>query len=121
MMRVMPKLTAVVASNVRAERRRRSWRQADLGRRIGWSISQVSALETGGRGLQLEDLPLLCEAFRLPLARLLAHADENDLAALQIGQECGAGRTQSGPRATHLRDHQHGAAARPAPAGGHHR
>jgi transcriptional regulator with XRE-family HTH domain len=85
-MRVMPesRLAVVIAANVRAERGRRHWRQADLGRRIGWSVSQVSALETGGRDVHVGDLPLLCRALGIPLAQLLAHADQDDQNALQI-------------------------------------
>jgi transcriptional regulator with XRE-family HTH domain len=77
-------LAAVIAANVRAERGRRHWRQADLGDRIGWSTSQVSALETGGRDVHADDLPLLCRAFGIPLAELLAHAGLHDLSALQM-------------------------------------
>jgi transcriptional regulator with XRE-family HTH domain len=76
-------LARVIAATVRAERGRRRWRQVDLGRRIGWSVSQVSALETGGRDVHAGDLPLLCRALSLPLAELLAHADQDDLNALQ--------------------------------------
>jgi transcriptional regulator with XRE-family HTH domain len=85
-MRVMPEswLAAVIAANVRAERNRRHWRQADLGDRIGWSISQVSALETGGRDVHANDLPLLCRALDIPLTDLLTHAGRDDLNALQV-------------------------------------
>jgi hypothetical protein len=31
-----------------------------------------------------DDLPLLCRGFGIPLAELLAHADQDDLSALQV-------------------------------------
>lgn len=80
----MPKLCDVIAANVRAERVRRRWRQVDLGRRMGWSISQVSALETGGRAVHAGDLPLLCRVFDVPLAALLFGAAPEDLGVLRI-------------------------------------
>ena len=80
----MPDLTAVVASNVRGERARRGWRQADLADKLEWSIGMISDTESGKRRVGLADMPKLCRAFELPLIELLRGADPDDLAALGL-------------------------------------
>ncbi|MBK8078490.1 MAG: helix-turn-helix transcriptional regulator [Kineosporiaceae bacterium] len=50
----------VIAANVRAERARRRWTQAELGERVGWPRSSVSDVESGRRKLTADDLVALC-------------------------------------------------------------
>jgi transcriptional regulator with XRE-family HTH domain len=74
----------VIAANVRAERARRHWRQADLAERLGWDTGTVGHLETGRRDVRAADLPALCRAFGITLDRLLQDADPEDRAALGL-------------------------------------
>jgi len=78
----VPRLSSVVASNIRAERARRHWDQTELGRRIGWSRSTVSAIESGQRKITLDHLAPLCRAFGIPLTKLTEGADPEDLRVL---------------------------------------
>ena len=80
----MPEFADVITANVRAERGRRKWRQADLGERLGWSGATVSNLEVGKRTLIASDLPQLCRAFDITLAKLAEGADPDDLRTLGI-------------------------------------
>jgi transcriptional regulator with XRE-family HTH domain len=80
----MADLGHVIAANVRAERARRQWRQADLAERLGWDVGTVGHLETGRRDVRATDLPALCRAFGISLARLLQDADEDDLRDLRL-------------------------------------
>jgi transcriptional regulator with XRE-family HTH domain len=73
-----------VAGNVRAERARRKWTQADLGERLGVSAAAVSDLETGRRRVLADDLPMLCAAFDISLAQLAYQADPADRRALRL-------------------------------------
>ena len=75
----------VVASNVRAERARRRWRQSDLADALGWDVGTVGHLETGRRDVRAADLPQLCRALGITLDRLLQDADPDDVAALGLG------------------------------------
>jgi transcriptional regulator with XRE-family HTH domain len=81
----MPDLGAVVANNVRAERARLGWRQRELAERTGWSTDVVSDIETGKRRIGMEDVPVLCRALGVPLARLLVGADTDDLRVMGLG------------------------------------
>jgi ribosome-binding protein aMBF1 (putative translation factor) len=82
--RAMSDFASAVAAGVRAERARRQWHQQELGRRLGWSVGMVSALETGQRGIQAGDLPLLCRAFGLTLKQLAPDADRDDMQVLGL-------------------------------------
>ncbi len=81
------RLDDVVARNVRAERGRRRWTQAELADRLGWGRSTVGAVETGARRLSISDLPDLCRVFDVPLARLLVGADPADVAVLRLHEQ----------------------------------
>jgi transcriptional regulator with XRE-family HTH domain len=83
----MPDLDAVIAANIRTERVRRGWRQADLSRRLDWSVGTVCDVETGRRRVQATDLPKLCRAFGVPLNALLERADPADMHALRLTGE----------------------------------
>jgi transcriptional regulator with XRE-family HTH domain len=74
-------IAAVVARNVRAERGRHGWSQAELAERVGhsWKQGTVSALETGRRAPLVADLPLLCAALGVDLKQLAFGADPEDL------------------------------------------
>jgi transcriptional regulator with XRE-family HTH domain len=80
----MPSLGDVIASNVRAERARRRWQQAELADRLGWGRSTVSDLEAGRRRVQADDLVPLCRAFGIQLAKLVDGADRTELQVLGL-------------------------------------
>lgn len=48
------------------------------------AVSTASAVETGRRKLAVDDLPALCRAFDIPLAKLLDGAAPEDLVALHL-------------------------------------
>jgi transcriptional regulator with XRE-family HTH domain len=77
-------LQAVLASNVRAERARRGWRQADLAAALGWSPTTVADIEGGRRRLDVDQLTDLCRAFGIPLGRLLQDGDPDALQVLGL-------------------------------------
>ena len=81
----MPPIGDVIAANVRAERARRRWTQADLGERIGWPRSSISDVESGRRRLTADDLVLLCEVFDIPLVKLADGANARHLKILGLG------------------------------------
>lgn len=82
--RVGVDLGGFVAANVRAERGRRRWTQAELADKLGWSRPVVTAIEAGRRQLLVADLPQLCRVFNVPLSRLLQDADPTDVASLRL-------------------------------------
>lgn len=73
-----------IAANVRAERARNKWSQAELGERLGWSGATVSDLEVGRRTITANDLPLLCQVFEITLVELAQRARPDDLRALGL-------------------------------------
>ena len=77
-------LSVVLARNIRAERGRRLWKQEELADLLGWGRSTVGAVETGRRGVGIDDLPVLCRVFDIPLSKLFEGADPAALAALKI-------------------------------------
>jgi transcriptional regulator with XRE-family HTH domain len=88
-------LSAYVARGVRAERSRTGLTQVELAQLINeaqrdttataWTNTTVHELETGKRGIKLDDVPLLCQALGVTLYKLAQDADPRDLAALGIG------------------------------------
>jgi transcriptional regulator with XRE-family HTH domain len=80
----MPELSKVVGSNVRAERARHHWHQAELARRMNWTIGIVSQTELAQRQITLNDVPKLCRALEVPFADLVRGADLEDLSALDL-------------------------------------
>jgi transcriptional regulator with XRE-family HTH domain len=80
----MSTLSDTVRNNVRAERGRRRWSQAELADRIGLNTANVSNLETGRRALLADHLPLLCRAFGISLTQLTFGATEEDLKVLGL-------------------------------------
>jgi transcriptional regulator with XRE-family HTH domain len=80
----MPEFADVLANNVRAERSRRKLRQVDLAERLGWMGVTVSELETGRRTITAADLPKLCRALGVTLAKLTEGADPADVEALGL-------------------------------------
>jgi ribosome-binding protein aMBF1 (putative translation factor) len=81
---VSPKLSAVIARNIAAERVRRGWKQQDLGDRIGWARSSVGALESGQRRITVDHLGPLCAVFGITLRELTVGADEEELRTLGL-------------------------------------
>jgi transcriptional regulator with XRE-family HTH domain len=77
-------LANVVARSVRAERARRGLSQTELATLLGWSQSQVSAVESGARRLYAHELPEVCSALEISLMRLLEGASSDDLEALGL-------------------------------------
>lgn len=80
----MAALSTIVAANIRAERARHGWRQAQLAERLGVGEYTVSDIETGRRTITLDDLPLLCRALDVTLAELMRRADEGDRQAMGL-------------------------------------
>ena len=80
----MPSLSDVLARNIAAERSRRRWKQAELAEKLGVAPSTVGNYETGTRRPGIDDLPKLCAAFDITLAKLLDGADEEDLRRLGL-------------------------------------
>jgi hypothetical protein len=54
------------------------------GDRLGWGRSTVGAVKTGRRGVAIDDLPVLCRVFDIPLSKLFEGAGPAALAVLQI-------------------------------------
>jgi transcriptional regulator with XRE-family HTH domain len=54
-------------STIRLARRQRSWTQADLGRRTGYSASAISRIESGQTRLDLDTIFRFADALREPL------------------------------------------------------
>lgn len=79
-----PTIADILARNVRVERTRRGWRQADLAERLGWSPPRVTAVEGGRRQLNMTMIAELCRAFGVPLVKLLEDADPADLQVLGL-------------------------------------
>ena len=92
----MSEFAHVIAANIRAERGRRKWRQVDLAERLGCSNQTVSDMENGRRTVFAADLPNLCKAFAIPLAKLADGASPEDLAALGL-LASGPGQSAPGP------------------------
>ena len=80
----MPALGITLATNVRAERSRKRWRQEDLAKALGMSVDTVSRMESGQRKITMDDLPGLCRVFGLPLAELLRGAEPEDVGPLGL-------------------------------------
>jgi transcriptional regulator with XRE-family HTH domain len=80
------RLGDVVARNVRAERARLRWTQDQLADHLDWTRATLAAVETGRRALLVSDLPDLCRALDVPVARLLIGADPGDVAVLRLGE-----------------------------------
>lgn len=76
--------SVLLARNVRVERVRRGWKQSDLAEALGWSTARVTAVESGGRQLNLDAVIELCRTFGVPLVKLLEDVDPADLEALGI-------------------------------------
>jgi len=81
---VSDRLARVLARAVRAERARAGLSQDVLAERLGWSRQVVTSVETGTRRLNADELPELCAALGVTLARLLTDADPADRAALGL-------------------------------------
>jgi transcriptional regulator with XRE-family HTH domain len=77
-------LSVILANAIRAERSRRSWRQADLAERCGWSVDVQGAIERGVRVVSIDDIERLCAAFGVPLAALLVGAEPEELRHLGL-------------------------------------
>jgi transcriptional regulator with XRE-family HTH domain len=76
----------LTARNVRAERGRLRWRQDELAARLGVSQTTVSALESGRRRIDVDDLLPLCQVLQVPLTRLLVGATREQLQVLGLGE-----------------------------------
>lgn len=81
----MAALGDVIARNVRAERARKGWKQANLAEQLGWTAANVGHLESGRRSVKASDLPALCEALNIPFSQLIFGADAADIQRLRLG------------------------------------
>lgn len=79
-----PTAADFAARNLRAERSRLRWTQADLAKRLDWSQSKIAALENGQRRITLDQAVELCRALNVPLVKLLEGAAPEDLSALGL-------------------------------------
>jgi transcriptional regulator with XRE-family HTH domain len=79
----MPAVSEVLAGNIRGERAKRRWRQADLATRLGMAQRTISDIEAG-RQLTVPELILLCRVLDVTAADLMRGADPDDLAALGL-------------------------------------
>ena len=79
-------LHEIVARNLRAERAAQRLRQADVADRSAGRLSrtQIANLESGARRVDLDDLPVLCEALGITLRELLEGADTRTRKALGL-------------------------------------
>lgn len=69
-------LSRSFGATIRRLRKERGWSQADLGERLGTSLSTVSKLENGRTTTNLDHLAMLARAFgTTPDALLAGHAD----------------------------------------------
>ena len=80
----MPRLSRAFPRNMKAERVRRGWDQAELGERIGWTRTMVGDLETGRRKLGVDDIAPICAALSLTLAELAIGVDAEERRALGL-------------------------------------
>jgi transcriptional regulator with XRE-family HTH domain len=79
-----PSLADLLAANVRGERARRRWTQAQLAERLGWPRTSIHDVEIGRRRLDVDGLHALCEAFGIPLVELLRGAPPAALSTLGL-------------------------------------
>lgn len=79
-----PPLHDLLANNIRGERARRRWTQAQLAEMLGWPRTSIHDIEIGKRRLGLDDLSELCRVFDLPLVELCRGADQQQLAYLGL-------------------------------------
>ncbi|MBS6218142.1 MAG: helix-turn-helix transcriptional regulator [Clostridiales bacterium] len=66
----------ILGERVRALRKARGWRQAELGEKIGLSHKAISTLESGSRGISVEKLIELAYALRVSTDYLLGITDD---------------------------------------------
>lgn len=71
-------LSAVVASNIRAEAARRGWRQLDLARALGVTPTTISRKWLGVRLWQLDELEDVAEALGVSVPDLLRRYTARD-------------------------------------------
>jgi len=81
---VSSRLAVALGRAVRAERARAGLSQEELGTLLGWSRRTVANIEAADRGVTIDELPALCAALGVPLARLLADAHPDDLRRLGL-------------------------------------
>lgn len=74
----------IVARNIRIERGNRRWKQEDLADQLGWANSQVAGVEAGSKRISMDDLPVLCRVFGIPLTQLIHGVDPEDRKALGL-------------------------------------
>jgi transcriptional regulator with XRE-family HTH domain len=77
-------LRLVLAQAIRAERGRLGISQDHLAERLGWTRSMVTKVELGHRDISAHELPAICEALGVDLARLMVDADAADRQRLGI-------------------------------------
>lgn len=78
-------LTAA-ARAVAAERKWRGISQEELGRRLNLSDSTISAIESGDRRINVDELPELCAALGCTVWDLIRRANSTDRAMLGVDE-----------------------------------
>lgn len=84
MPRVSTSFALAVGRAIAAERNFRGLTQTQLGDKLGWSRSTISAMETGARPIAVGDLPEICQALECGVLDLLGRAGEKDKRALGL-------------------------------------
>ena len=74
----------MIAANARGLRAKQQRRQVDVAEAGGMSRSVLSFLESGRRRVTIEDLIALCQGLDCGIRDLLAGADPDDIARLQL-------------------------------------
>lgn len=69
---------------IASERKFRGLTQVQLGDRLGWSGSTISAIETAVRPIAVGDLPEICVALECGVMDLLSRAGDKDKRALRL-------------------------------------
>jgi transcriptional regulator with XRE-family HTH domain len=76
----VPKLSVVIARNVRGERAKANLTQEQLAERVGWSRAVGGYVEQENRPVTVDELPRLARALGIKVIDLLNGADPEDLA-----------------------------------------
>ncbi len=80
-------LSEAVARSVRSHRAAERLTQAQLGEAVGLSRAQVVDLESGKRGVSLDDAEALCRGLSISLDELLGRTPRGREAAETLGLE----------------------------------
>ena len=75
----MPKLSVVIARNLRGERAKAGLTQEQLAERVGWSRAVGGYVEQENRPITVDELPRVARALGIRVIDLLDGADPDDI------------------------------------------